>query len=236
MISIPLSYLKWYWLVLAVYYCSTIQAQAISLRINPVFGTENLVLTDRFYLLNQTDSVRIDKLKFYISNIRFLNHEREVYSFHGNYFLINPADSASLEINLPAPKFQPYNKISFDIGVDSTISVNGVQSGPLDPINGMYWAWNTGYIFVKLEGRSPLCQTRKHLFNYHLGGFKRPYNAIRNCSFELKNGHSQVINLQLDVKKFLEAADLKTLPGVMEPSFNSNRLASVFASCFRCLN
>ena len=59
--------------------------------------------------------------------------------------------------NIPAGD---YNQITFTIGVDSLRSTMDVSKRPgvLDPAqghDGMYWTWNSGYIFFKMEGISP---------------------------------------------------------------------------------
>jgi hypothetical protein len=70
--------------------------------------------------------------------------------------------------------------VRFIIGVDSLKSVSDIsqRKGVLDPVGGaagMYWAWNSGYIFVKVEGTSPQAPlnaaTNERIFQYHTGLF-----------------------------------------------------------------
>ena len=35
----------------------------------------------------------------------------------------------------------------------------------------MYWVWNSGYIFLKLEGTSTVLPAADNAFFYHIGGF-----------------------------------------------------------------
>ena len=58
-------------------------------------------------------------------------------------------------------------------------NVAGAIGGTLDPINGMYWAWNSGYVNFKIEGTSTLSNARKNAFKFHLGGYQHPYNSYR---------------------------------------------------------
>ncbi len=38
------------------------------------------------------------------------------------------------------------------MGVDSIKNYSGAQAGELDPIYGMLWDWNSGYVYYKHEG------------------------------------------------------------------------------------
>jgi hypothetical protein len=58
--------------------------------------------------------------------------------------------------------------MSYIIGVDAPRNTAGAQTGALDPGNDMFWNWNQGYIYVKLEGTSPQSPTTGLV--YHVGG------------------------------------------------------------------
>jgi hypothetical protein len=76
--------------------------------------------------------------------------------------------------------------IEFLLGVDSLRNVSGSQTGDLDPSKNMFWDWNTGYIFYKLEGRfNTLTNTVKGDYAIHIGGYKGKDNCIQACSFSL---------------------------------------------------
>ena len=49
-----------------------------------------------------------------------------------------------------------YTKVNYTIGVDAARNTEGAQDGALDLVNGMFWSWNTGYIFMKMEGLGEL--------------------------------------------------------------------------------
>jgi hypothetical protein len=72
------------------------------------------------------------------------------------------------------------------LGVDSLHNCSGAQSGALAPENGMFWAWNTGYIFLKMEGTAPASKQPDHLLEYHIGGYRTPNNAIRTVTLPFK--------------------------------------------------
>ncbi len=123
----------------------------------------------------------INMFKYYISNIRLKDRTGKPIVFHGVYHLVDEADSASksFEINVPV---NDYTGLSFVIGVDSIRNVSGTQTGDLDPLKGMFWTWNTGYVMAKLEGTSALSSAPNHNLTIHIGGFKTGENTIREAS------------------------------------------------------
>jgi hypothetical protein len=52
----------------------------------------------------------------------------------------------------------------------------------------MFWTWNTGYIMAKMEGTSPLSTNSGNKFEYHIGGFKHPYNNTRKVALGFPAG------------------------------------------------
>lgn len=129
-------------------------------------------------------SYTISKFKYYVSHIKLKNTSGKFYT-NTEYFLINEEEDISKSIHLQNLPTGEYDEINFLLGVDSLHNCNGAQSGALDPINGMFWSWNTGYIFLKLEGNSTSCKTPSNMFEYHIGGYKQPYNAIREIKLKL---------------------------------------------------
>lgn len=87
-----------------------------------------------------------------------------------SYHLINEEGTASKSFSFFVMPTQ-YNSLSFLIGVDSLKNVSGAQTGGLDPLNGMFWTWNTGYIMFKMEGNSPSSSVVNNKIEYHIGGF-----------------------------------------------------------------
>lgn len=117
--------------------------------------------------------------KFYICRIDLINTDaNETHHLKNDHFLIDAADSRSVEISLKAGA-RKYNRIAFIIGVDSARNVSGAQTGALDPTKGMFWTWNSGYIMAKMEGSSPLSTAPNNLVEYHIGGFKEPLNVVK---------------------------------------------------------
>jgi len=116
------------------------------------------------------------------------------------YFLINEEDKSSLQITIDSIPKGEYNTISFTLGVDSVDNCSGAQSGALDPVNGMFWAWNSGYIFLKMEGISSASNSTGKRLEFHIGGYKAPNNCIKLIHLKLKHAIKTGENNLLEIK------------------------------------
>jgi hypothetical protein len=121
--------------------------------------------------------------------------------------------------------------MSFNIGVDSIKSISGVHGGDLDPSNGMYWSWNSGYINAKLEGRSSSCLTHRNTFEFHIGGYAYPNNSIRRVDLVLP-GNSAQVTLRADASCWFQKLDLKKETGIMIPGVNAQKTADKYQKMF----
>ncbi|MEY4486226.1 MAG: hypothetical protein RL440_757 [Bacteroidota bacterium] len=119
---------------------------------------------EKQYDINDSIAVRVDQFKFYV---QALNEDKQ-HHIH----LIDAAEQESWQWTSPIAPMQ--------IGIQAAIQTAGVFIGELDPINGMYWAWNTGFISVKCVGE--VIHTKKETsqkFEYHLGGYQAPFACIK---------------------------------------------------------
>ncbi|MEI9957979.1 MAG: MbnP family protein [Ferruginibacter sp.] len=200
-----------------------------------------LILDSNEYTNPFGEVYRVSKLKYYISNIK-LNSAQKSFIEPDSYHLIDAADTASLHFSFDAAA-NNYNSISFIIGVDSIKNVSGAQSGALDPTNGMFWTWNSGYVFFKLEGISPASTIINNRIEYHIGGFAGANNALQyitlplpaNEILKIQEGKSSNIIIETDINKLWQGAnDLKiaTTPATMTPGILSKKIAANYSSMF----
>lgn len=186
-----------------------------------------------------SQSFQISKFKYYVGNFELKNVTGKVFRSN-EYFLIDEENALSKLIalkNIPAGQ---YTEIGFTLGVDSLHNCSGAQSGALDPIHGMFWDWNTGYIFLKLEGRSNFCNTAHHFFEYHIGGYKKEHNCIRKIVLPLHENLSvgsdkkSILSVRADVGEVLKnptAIDFAQLPSVTNHT-NATTMADNYADIF----
>ena len=104
----------------------------------------------------------------------------------------------------------------------------------------MFWTWNTGYIFLKLEGKSAASSATGKIFEYHIGGYKQPSNCIRtvNLKFEtpliIENGKQVSINIHVNAAELLKtptSIDFSKLPTVTD-SKNATTIADNYMDIF----
>lgn len=203
-----------------------------ALKFETLFGNERLNPEGTFYKLGEKDSIRIDLVKYYISNIQFLLNDEVVWEERSSYHLVDVTveESGNLKLNMPAGL--NFNTLKFGLGIDSATNVGGALGGDLDPTKGMYWTWQSGYINCKIEGAANLCPTRKNEFQFHLGGYQSPFNAYQTVT--LKTSASSPTDVVLDIKKVLAAIDLTSQNKVMSPGVEAVNLSAIVASAFSC--
>lgn len=184
----------------------------------------------------------IANFKYYISNICLKRADGKNYTCQ-EYFLINEHEDDSKQITLNDVPEGNYTGIEFIIGVDSLHNCSGLQQGALDPINGMFWAWNTGYVFLKLDGHASASKSEGHIYEYHIGGYKQPVNSIRKVILNF-NGNKTVssasiasIIIKADVLEILKTPttiDFSKLPSVTDTR-NANIIANNYMDMFSLL-
>jgi hypothetical protein len=194
----------------------------ITLQIEHVVGDLSLQLDSINYRNALGQSFSISKFKYYLGNFIFRGAGGKEFRVE-DHFLINEEDSASKRLSFPMVPPGHYSTLEFSIGVDSLNNCSGAQSGALDPVNGMFWAWNTGYIFLKLEGVSPASKLPGHLFEYHIGGYRQPNCCIRKVVLPIPKTDPatfpQSIQVKADILKLLQGPariDLEKLPSVTD--------------------
>lgn len=110
-----------------------------------------------------------------------------------------------------------YQNWSFAIGLDSITNHADPTTFPADhPLNPthpryQHWAWNTGYIFVKLEGQ---CDTMPDgsgnastFFTFHLGLDQLMRQIEKSNSFSVKANETTVLSLVVDYGSIFNALD-----------------------------
>jgi hypothetical protein len=174
------------------------------------------------YVSASNDSLSIENFRCYISNLKIQ------YSYH----LLDAENPNSFRIPITNKGAKLISRITFSIGIDSVTSNSAALSGDLDPIKGMYWAWQSGYINMKIDGKSPSCQTRKNKFEFHIGGYLQPYYAMRELKFDLDNKADGNIDIGIDLYRFLSHLELKQTNSVMIPGKEAMKLADYSTEMF----
>lgn len=198
-----------------------------------IFAQKQIPFELKFHLKSITkDSIEIETFKFYISDLKLKLNNQLVYENKNLFKLIDLSEDSVFTASTFVPSHLLFNSISFSIGVDSSTNKEGIHSGDLDPTKGMYWTWQSGYINLKLEGTSPLCPTRHHIFQYHIGGYKEGEYPLQTLIYPTSNNYTKDIYIDLD--KFFNSMDLTKENTMMIPGKQavelSNKMKLVFGN------
>ena len=224
-------YSRYFWIF---WYClQTLHAQddkSLSLHFIPVFGNQNIKLGEKIHYQKKSDTLIFETFKFYLSSFKLYNSDHMIWEENNSFHLMDLSDEKSMTILINKPSDLNFQTLCFIIGIDSLTNVSGVFGGDLDPTNGMYWTWQSGYINIKMEGKSPHCLTRNHEFQFHLGGYQSPFNACQNICLDLHNTESHDISINL--QDLFDKMDLATQNQIMSPGKNAYTLSQYFSSIF----
>jgi hypothetical protein len=228
----------------------------LSVQFDNIAGDKNLQLNTGMYTNAAGEPFKISLLQYYISNIQVKTSNGTTYTVpqDSSYFLVSEANAASQFVKVKVPEGD-YSALTFVLGVDSLRSTMDIskRTGVLNPSGGMddamYWGWNSGYIFFKMEGEAaaaPLDPSGKHKFRYHIGGFGG-YNAptLNNISTitvdlnaggiaKVRQGREANIHLMVDIMKMFNGTTTVSIaanPTVMFSEF-STRVANNYVQMF----
>jgi len=224
-------YLKTTYSCLCFLLCGfAVKAQKTTTEISFQLLFDNLPLElTKQYPVSEKDTLTIDFLKFYISDITFLKEGTQVGKSKEKHHLIDAQHSLIYKA-LCTIKNKNFDTITFLVGLDSKTQEKGIQGGVLDPTGQMYWTWQNGFINFKLEGESSLCTTRKNKFQFHVGGFQEPYATSQEVSLKAKGAMPLLI--KVEVASFFNAIDISQTNTVTSPNKNAVMVSKVLPNLF----
>lgn len=155
--------------------------------INTVKG-KPLELNTGKYINPFGEAYSISKFKYYISQVS-LQRGKAVFFENESFHLIDEGNADALHFGF-ALRTGNYDALDFLLGVDSLHNVSGAQSGALDPLNDMFWTWNSGYVMAKIEGHSPQANVVNNKLEFHVGGFMGENNVLKNITLNFPAGKS----------------------------------------------
>ena len=156
---------------------------AVTMQFDNYVGTEPMVLNSTNYYKNaHGDDFKVTRYKYYISNIVLFGSDGSKFIESESYHLIDQENAASLSFVIDSVPPGNYDSVQVMIGVDAARNTSGAQTGALDPANGMFWTWNSGYIMAKMEGTSPQATSS---LSFHIAGFSGQYSALKTVNLVL---------------------------------------------------
>lgn len=193
----------------------------LSLKFNVNAGNTPLLYNTNYML--DTMIVQFMQVRFYMCQPEFSSGS-EIVSFPDSYFLGEAGQENVWVVGDVGKRI--FDGIAFGFGVDSS---RNTQSGskaipaysyPVDHAlsasNNMYWAWNPGYIWMKLEGRMDAnmdgdVDDPTETFSIHTGVDQAYLMVSRPAVFEMNNA-PKTLQVDMDILKFFDGHDLVSRP------------------------
>ncbi len=109
---------------------------------------------------------------------------------------------------LPAQEFKA---LRFRVGLDPKTDAGDPQVWPADhalhpDVCGLHWGWNSGYVFLAVEGRWQPEPARSSGFSYHLAGAKAP--MVVEVPVKFSGAQPTTIRLSMEMSTVLAAGEV----------------------------
>ena len=203
-------------------------------------GTDMLVLNNIQYKNQHGDTFNVTKFNYFITNIKLNNADGSQHVEAESYHLVKQSDPASMKFDIAEVPNGTYKSVTFMIGVDSARNTDGAQTGALDVNNDMYWGWITGYIMVKMEGKSSSSAQADSLLQFHVGGFSGVNSALRTVTLTFPqdmviNGNEQHMHVTANLLKMfgdVNVIDFSALYAIHMPGANVKKIADNYQQMF----
>lgn len=217
-------------------------SNSLSVEFEPMVGDSGLVLSTQTYTNQAGNTFNVTIWKYYVSNIKLTKTDNSVITIPNTYFLIDHSSSAGSMISIPNVPYGDYKGMQFMLGVDSARNVSGAQTNALDPGNGMFWTWSSGYIMAKMEGASPQSTEVANKLVFHIGGFSGANNVLKTINISFNSSVANVtssispkVHITSDLLTWFNSPtviDFATLNKVHMPGANAVTVANNYASMF----
>lgn len=188
----------------------TVERGSLKISIDHVVGNEPFALSPSTFTNDSGVEYRITTFKYYLSNV--VLRRRFDFSFFffeepESYHLYQATDAnLSQSVVVEGVPVGQYDELDFAIGVDNIANYSIDQEGDLSPNNDMAWNWNSGYIFMKMEGWYDSSGTERP-FVYHIGrdpNFARYMMDYRSERITISKDSITELRYQLDIAKILD--------------------------------
>lgn len=160
---------------------------------------------------------RISAIKFFISRVWLVNAKGDTVRpklldsalapMPYNVQLVDYEKPSTLKLRFETTATN-YTALGFNIGIpvigDAGDSLNhgdaSTRQAPLDVDNGMYWSWNPGYIFFRIEGRANV-NGEWVTFFYHVGSDERLMGINQQVALKVDTTNSSTATLGVDINR-----------------------------------
>jgi hypothetical protein len=184
--------------------CSYAPDEILKIEIIPVFDGQPMEL-DSAYTTQEGYQIKFSQLNFFLCEIK--NGENMLKSAA----LFDYRETGTL-LSETKGSFSDFESLDFQIGVDSArnhgdpsaienTSVLNISNAGL-----MHWSWNTGYIFINIEGKVDTLANGifDHNFSFHIGTDDfLDSNSFNNLIWVQSAPNEHTLQLMLDMSLFI---------------------------------
>ncbi|MFN0049778.1 MAG: MbnP family protein [Cytophagales bacterium] len=214
---------------------STPQTQKVSLNFSHVAGDKTVNFADVF-TSTKGAKFTLSMFRYYVSNVRFVKADNTEQTVPGTYFLVSPNNPVC---DLGQVPVGDYKGVKFAVGVDSVTNHADITKYPAsNPLAvqspGIHWSWNSGYIFVMVEGTVDTTagnidvltfgQYSKGMF-FHLGTDKLYKKVELLQPISVKKEGEKTVSIKTDINTLFANIDLKTQNATH--TFSNNSIATL---------
>lgn len=190
----------------------------MNLSFQHMFGNAPFQLAPTQYITNANDTLVFTDLVYYVSHVRLTRADGSILNLQNNHLLNHQTARTNFTLNIPQGH---YTKLDFLLGVDSVNNHSGMQDGDLDPANGMFWTWNTGYIFYRIKGRHSAANTA---FVYDVGGLQNLVNVSLDLNAYQINKTAVSFTLKHDLARFFNSPNILNLREIPNQVHTANNV------------
>ncbi len=186
--------------------CDPVPEGQLKVSVQPMYGAQNLYL-DSTYTTTEGYDVQFTSIKFYMENAR--NGSSQLID--AGLFDYGERGTLLFESEGAHENFTSFNA---NLGVHESINHNDPAAFPSESVlniqnsNDMYWGWNPGFIFVKVEARVDTIQDANALFDHNVVFHIGKDENFKTLTFSDINwtdiGGAHEFQLKLEMDKFLQ--------------------------------
>lgn len=210
---------------------------SLHVHIDHMFNNDIFAL-DQNFTLTSGEVVKFSTAQFYVGNFRLMDDDQNITSFADSYILATPSVNHTTIGEMDA---KHYHMVMLNVGVDSATNkdfqpIDFADGNPLAPqLNNMWWSWNAGYIFFKLEGQvdRDADGTFDDNFEYHIGTNANILNLQKTMHSTVEAGEEVEVEMLVDYAQFFNGLNLSSeLQGHMGPVSVVSKLKANAALAF----
>lgn len=192
--------------------CNKNKTGTLEIQFVPKVGTEDLTYGQE-YTNGMGQAFKMSLLRYYVSQVTLLGDEQQ--HFPDQYFSVDLQD---LTVTISEVPKDQYTGLSFGVGVDQSANHSDPTTfdinSPLNPANAAYqhWDWNSGYIFIKLEGQADTTNNgvADANFTYHIGTDDLYKSIALYSDITIAKGMATIVQVEVDVATILDQVDFKS--------------------------